>query len=356
MDRRRFRAPELREFMVGVLTHYGVPDDDAALGADVLVDADLSGIDTHGIANFVWHVHYAPGLKDGTVAPRPEIAVLRDSPVAASWDSGRGFGPIVAHRAMSAAIEKASVAGIGMVTVRDGCHFGSTGYFARMAASQDMIGMAMCHTAPSAIAPGGRDKVTGTNPLAVAAPVAGHHPFAFDMATTAAAGTRVLFARRHGASIPSGWAVDADGRVTTDPEAYADGGALVPLGWSEGAGHKGYGLALVVDILSGVLSGTGSGLFQTFGPQWRQGYWMAAWRVDAFTDLAAFKVEMARMVDAIHASRPAAGESSVLVPGDRGAASRVRRALDGIPLDDEIVRMCESFAGDTGIRFPEPMT
>ena len=194
--RARYRSGDLRRWMFDVLCRYGLPAGDAAIGADTLADADLSGIDTHGISNFVGHWHYAPGLVDGTVQPVPQITVLRDSPVAASWDSGRGFGPVVAHRAMSEVIAKARRAGIGMVTVRDGCHFGATGYVARMAAEEDMIGMVMCHTAPSALAPGGLEKVFGTNPLAVAAPVGGGPPFVFDMATTTAAGTKVQVARR----------------------------------------------------------------------------------------------------------------------------------------------------------------
>lgn len=350
-----YRAEDLRQFVQGVLEHYGMPAPDAALGAEVLIDADLSGVSTHGLSNFPLHWHYAPGLRDGTVQPEPVVSVLRESPVAAAWDSGRGFGPVVAHRAMSAAIEKARQAGIGMVTVRDGCHFGAIGYYARMAAEADMIGMVMCHTAPAAVAPGGADRLFGTNPLAVAAPVAGSHPFCFDMAVTAAAGTKVQVARRLGQAIPAGWAADAEGRPTTDPEVYAAGGALLPLGMAEGAGHKGFGLGLVVDILSGVLSGTGSGLFTQFGPDWRQGYWMAAWRVDLFCDPGEFKAELGRAFDAIRQSRPAPGTEGVLVPGDRSAAERERRGCQGIPLDPEVVRQCQALGADTGVAFPAPL-
>ncbi len=289
------------------------------------------------------------------MAARPVIAVLRDSPVAAAWDAGRGFGPLVAHRAMAAAIEKAAVTGIGMVTVRGGCHFGAHGYYAQMAAEQDMIGMSMSHTAPSALAPSSLDKVVGTNPLGFGAPVAGRHPFVLDMATTAAAGTRVVFARRRGEPIPWGWATDADGNITTDAEAAGAGG-LLPLGSTAAmGGNKGFGLGLVVDILSGVLSGTGSGLFQQFGPEWRQGYWMAAWRIDAFVDVDEFKQEMARLVDGIHACRPAPGHDAVLAPGDRSAATRAARAVAGVPLDDAIVEQCLAVAARAGVPFPAPI-
>jgi LDH2 family malate/lactate/ureidoglycolate dehydrogenase len=353
--RRRYAAKDLSAFMAGVLRAYGMPDDDAELGARILTHADLSGVDTHGIANFVTHWHYAEGLRDGSVQARPKIEVLRESPVATAWDAGRGFGPIVAHRAMSAAIDKAAATGIGMVTVRGGCHFGAHGYYVQMATEHDMIGMSMCHTAPSAMPPSGLDKVVGTNPLGFGAPVAGSHPFVLDMATTAAAGTKLVFARRRGEPIPWGWASDANGEVTTDAEA-AGGGALLPLGsTAEMGANKGLGLGLVVDILSGVLSGTGSGLFQQFGPEWRQGYWMAAWRIDAFVDVDDFNQEMARTIEAIHASRPAPGHDAVLVPGDRAAASRADRAITGIPLDDGVVAQCQAFSQSTSVPFPDPI-
>jgi LDH2 family malate/lactate/ureidoglycolate dehydrogenase len=219
-----------------------------------------------------------------------------------------------------------------------------------------MIGMTMSHTAPSGVAPTGLDKVFGTNPLAVGAPVADRDPFVLDMATTAASGTRVMFARRRGDEIPWGLVADADGLVTTDGDALASGGSLLPLGSTpESGANKGFGLALVVDILSGVMSGTGSGLFQTFGSEWRQGYWMAAWRLDLFVEPDDFKNDMAAMADAIHASRPRPGIDRVTIPGDRAIAERSERARNGIPLDDRVQRLAHELASDVGVPFPEPL-
>ena len=353
-DRRaRFGSDDLTAWVRGVLEHYGMPPDDAGLGAGVVVDADLSGVETHGLSNFGSHWHYAPGLRDGAVSVTPRVEVLRESAVTAAWDAGRGFGPVVAHRAMSAAIGKAESGGVGMVTVRDGCHFGAAGYFARMAAERHLVGMVMSNTAPATVPPGGRARVVGSNPLAVAAPVAGRAPFVLDMAITAAAGTKVQVARREGRPVPPGWIVDADGRPTTDPAAWA---GLSPLGAGpDGGGHKGFGLGMVVDILSGVLSGTGSGVFASFGPDWRIGYWMAALRVDAFVDPGEFDREMVRMVDGVHATCPAPGSSGVLVPGERAAAARAERRRDGVPLDDAVVRSCRAVATETGLPFPSPI-
>ena len=205
------------------------------------------------------------------------------------------------------------------------------------------------------VAPGGSEKVVGTNPMAFAAPVTGRHPFVLDMATTTAAGTKLQVARRRGEAIPLGWAVDGDGRGTTDPDAALAGG-LLSLGSGDGGGHKGFGLAMVVDILSGVLSGTGPGLTTAFGPEWRQGGWFAAWRVDTFVDPEQFAADMVHLTDSIRGSRRAPEAPAILVPGDRQAASRAERAVRGVPLDDAVVTSCQELRpARTGVPFPSPM-
>jgi len=352
MRRRRYPSEGLREFMAGVLRHLGLSETDAAIGAAILNDADLAGIDTHGIVNFPTHLHYVKGLQCGAVDPAPTITVLRDSPVAAAWDSGRGFGPVVAYRAMEAAIAKADATGIGMITVRNGCHFGANGYYAEMAARGDRAGMVAANTIAATFPPGGLEPAVGTNPLAFAAPVGGAHPLVVDIALTTVSGSKVMGARRRGEPVPLGWVVDAEGRPTTDPAASSAGGSILPLGGAE-AGHKGYGLALMVDVL-GILSGTGSGLWQHYTPEWRQGQWFAAWRIDAFVDPDEFRAEMRQLVDHIHSIRPMPG-STVLVPGDRRAACRAARASSGIPLDDDIAEQCREVAAASRVMFPEPI-
>jgi L-2-hydroxycarboxylate dehydrogenase (NAD+) len=315
----------------------------------VLNDADLAGIDTHGIVNFPTHLHYVKGLQCGAVAAVPTITVLRESPVSAAWDSGRGFGPVVAYRAMEAAIAKADATGIGMITVRNGCHFGANGYFAEMAAGGDRVAMVAANTIAGTFPPGGLEPAVGTNPFAFAAPTGGAHPLVVDIALTTVSGSKVMGARRRGEPVPLGWIVDADGNPTTDPAASS---SILPLGGSE-AGHKGYGLGLMVDVL-GILSGTGSGLWQRYTPEWRQGQWFAAWRIDAFIDPDEFRAEMRRVVDHIHSIRPK-GDATVLVPGDRRAACRVARASSGIPVDDDIAQLCRDLASATGVPFPDPV-
>ena len=155
-QRPRFRPADLSRLTARVFAAYGVPPEDARLAAEVLIDADLSGIESHGIAHLPWHPGYAPGFKRGLINPRPEVKVLRDSPVAATWDADGGLGVLVATKAMHACMAKAEATGIGMLAVTNGRHFGAAGYYARLAAERDMIGMAMCNVPPLAVASGCR--------------------------------------------------------------------------------------------------------------------------------------------------------------------------------------------------------
>ena len=353
--RPRFAAPDLRTFTCGVFRHFGVPEADAATAAEVLIDADLAGIESHGIAHLPWHPGYAPGLRRGIVNPRPAITTVRESAVTATWDADRGLGVLTSQRAMAACIEKARISGLAMIAVRNGRHFGAAGYYAHMAAKEDMIGMAMCNVPPIANAAGGLDRVYGTNPIAFGAPVEGDHAYLLDIATTTVAGGKLEIAARQGKRLPAGWAVDGEGADSDDPLILRSGGALLPLGSRlETSSHKGYGLGLMVDILSGVLPGIGSGLFLDRSVL-EQGHWFAAWRIDAFRDLTEFKGEMKRMVDHLRATRPAPGVPAVLVPGDPEATARADREAHGVPLDAETITQLRELGVETSTQFPAPL-
>jgi len=215
--------------------------------------------------------------------------------------------------------------------------------------------MAMCNVPAIAVAGGGLDRVYGTNPIAMAAPVEGDNPFLLDMATTAVAGGKLEIAERQGKRLPPGWAVDAEGRDFDDPLALRKGGALLPLGSRmETSSYKGYGLGIMVDILCGPLSGLGSALFierQTLP----MGQWFAAWRIDGFRDVAAFKADMKRMVDHIRATRPEPGRDRVMLAGDPEWLRRADRLAHGIPLDPASVHQMQDLAAATGVPFPGPL-
>lgn len=355
--RTRFTADSLRGFTAAVLEHYGVPPDDAALGAEVLVDADVVGVDSHGIAHLPWHVGYAPGFEQGLVNPAPAIRVLRESPVSAAWDGDGGMGVIVGRKAMAAAIEKALTAGIGMVTVANGRHFGAAGYYAEMAVEHDLVGMAMCNAPPIGLASGGTRKVYGTNPIAMAAPIEEGTPFRLDIATTAVAGGKLEIAGRQGKPLPEGWAVDEAGTHTEDPFILRKGGALLPLGSSiTTSSHKGYGLGLMVDIFTGVLSGDGSGMFVDRANRGLvQGQWFAAWRIDLFIDPREFRAEMRRLADECRAVPPSPEAARVIIPGDPEAMARADRTANGVPLDDETIDQLIELGEKTGVAFPAPV-
>ncbi len=352
-SRARFDHAGLVRFTAAVFEKLGMPGTDAARGAEVLIDADLAGIESHGIAHLAWHPGYVPGFKRGLIKSNPTVTVLRDSPVAASWDAGSGLGVLIGARAMDAAIAKAEATGIGMVAVTNGQHFGAAGYYARMAAERDMIGMAMCNVTPIALASGSLDRAYGTNPIAFSAPVRDDHPFLLDIATTAVAGGKLEIATRQGKPIPPGWAVDAEGNDSDDPTVLRKGGALQPLGsYIETSSHKGYGLGLMVDVLTGVLPGMGSAIFEGIR---MQGQWFAAWRIDAFRDVDGFKADMKRMVDHLRGLRPRPGVEAVLVPGDPEAHAREERLRLGIPLDAETVDQLNALGAELGVTPPVPL-
>lgn len=348
----RYPSEALTRFTADVLIRHGMPQSDARLAASILIDADLSGVDTHGIANLATHDHYARGLRSGHVVPRPEVAVLRDSPVAAAWDSGGGFGSVIAHRAMAAAMDKAEKSGIGMVTIRDGRHFGANGYFAEMAARRGMLAMVSANTPVAGMPPDARRPVVGPNPFAFAAPLGVGVPLVLDISMTAASGSKVIQAHRAGRPVPEGWVMDAHGESTDDPAAMHAGGALELLG-GRVAGHKGYGLALMVDAL-GMLAGNGSGVWQSGRPgTWTQGQWFACWRTDLFLEPDEFSAEMQRLADHLH-EVPTTSGSRLQMPGERRAACRAERARQGIPLPGEIVSPLLRLAAETDTAFPEP--
>ena len=354
--RPRFRAADLRAFTRVVLEHFGLAAADARLGAEVLIDADLHGIESHGIAHLPSHRAYAPGLRDGLVNPRPSVRVDRETPATAAWDGAGGFGPVVAHQAMAACIAKAESSGIGMVTVRNGRHFGAAGYYARMASERDLIGMAMCNVPPIAAAAGGREQVVGTNALAFSAPVEDGPPFLLDIATTAVAVGKLEIARRQGERIPLGWAVDADGADSDDPAIIWNGGLLLPLGSRlETGSHKGYGLGLMADVLSGLLSGAGSGMWLADAGTLKVGQWFAAWRIDAFREPAEFKREMRALAERIRSGPPAPGVDAVMLPGDPEAAAWRQREAQGVPLDPTTVEQLQDLGAAVGTAFPRPM-
>ena len=354
-----FPIEQLREFSSQVFRHFGVPDDDAALAAQVLAASDLRGIESHGVAR----LHsYFDMLELGRINPKPRIRVLRQSASTATVDGDNGLGLVVGPRANEICMDKAFEAGTGWVSVCNTNHYGIAGYYVLQALERDLIGWAMTNTTKLVAPVSGAERMLGTNPIAIAFPGCEEPPIVIDMASCAAAYGKIEIARRAGAEIPEGWAIDSGGRETTDPSEMIEGGALLPLGSRrDQGGHKGYCLALMVDVLSTVLSGANWG---PFAPPFalRQetpersvgkgiGHFFGAMRIDAFIDVDEFKAQIDDYVRVLRATKPAPGTEGPLIPGDPEREAETQRAKAGIPLVMPVVDDLRDIASRTGIAF-----
>jgi L-2-hydroxycarboxylate dehydrogenase (NAD+) len=336
----------LQQFTEQIFLALGCPPADAVLAAKVLISADLRGIDSHGIARLPGYVRLADL---GRLNPRPKPVIVHQTPSTAVLDGDAGLGLIVAPMAMATAIEKARLSGTAWVAVRNSNHFGIAGYHAALALEQDMIGLAMTHAAPLVAPTFSRDRLLGTNPIAVAIPALEEPPFIMDMATTTAAYGKLELMQRQQKPIPSGWAQDAEGNPTQDAHAVRNGGALLPLGGDrEHGSHKGYALGAWVDIFSGILSGANYGPwvppFATAGfmpssasqPGMGTGHFLGAIRIDAFRPAMEFKQHMDKWIRTFRQAQPVAGEERVLIPGDPERLLEAQRRKNGIPLNPQV--------------------
>jgi LDH2 family malate/lactate/ureidoglycolate dehydrogenase len=359
-ETRLFPSEVLRRFSSAVFRHFGVPEEDADLAARVLATSDLRGIESHGVARL--HTYFDM-LELGRINPRPKITIVRESASTATVDGDNGLGLVVGPKANAIAMAKAAEAGSGWVSVRNTNHFGIAGYYVLKALERDLIGWAMTNSTKLVAPLWGAERMLGTNPIAIAFPGLEEPPIVIDLATCAAAYGKVEIALRAGERIPEGWAIDREGRVTTDPRRMIDGGAILPLGSDrERGGHKGYALAMMVDVLSAVLSGANWG---PFTPPFalRQevparsvgkgiGHFFGALRIDAFLDPLEFKRQIDDLVRTFRATKPAPGTSGPLIPGDPEREAERIRSVEGVPLVGAVVDELEDVSRRTGIPFP----
>ena len=359
---RFFPAGHLHTFTKSVFAKLGVPDSDAGLAADVLAAADLRGIDSHGVARL--HTYFDL-LSVGRINPRPTLRVVRETASTATVDGDNGLGLVIGPRANEIAMDKAAEAGSGWVAVCNTNHYGIAGYYPLRALERDLIGWAMTNSSAGVAPLWGADRMLGTNPIAIAFPGKDEPPIVLDMATSAVAYGKIEMALRAGRPIPKGWAIDREGRATTDPQAMIDGGALLPLGSErELGGHKGYGLGLMVEVLCAALSGANWGPFappfaisqviptQSVGKG--IGHFFGAMRIDAFRDPEEFKAQIDHIVRTLRATRPAPGTSGPLIPGDPERLAEKERSRSGVPLLPAVVGDLEDIARRTGIPFYVP--
>lgn len=311
-----FSYHHLREFTREVFIHMGCSLEHAALASEVLVSADLRGIDSHGIARLSGYVRLWEAKR---INARPNIRIVHETPSTAVIDGDAGLGLVIAPFAMEIAMQKAAAVGTGWVSVKNSNHFGIAGYHAMMALERDMIGMAMTNASPLVAPTFSTERMLGTNPIAVAIPAKEQPAFVADFATTTAANGKLEILQRKNEEAPYGWIQDKDGNPSKNPHELKDGGALLPLGGDrEHGSHKGYCLGAIVDIFSAVLSGANYGPwappFVSFLPLAPDpvgeglGHFFGAMRVDAFRPAEEFKENMDTWISRFRAAEPVAGK------------------------------------------------
>lgn len=344
---------KLTDFVRAALTKVGVAPEHAATVADVLVAADLRGIESHGVARLV--SYYVSRIRSKTLKAAPEYAIVRETETSVVYDADNGLGHPVGKMAMEKVIEKAQLHGAAFGAVRNSNHFGIAGYYAMLALPHDMIGMASTNSVRYGTPTFGKDVLLGTNPLAYAIPAGQESPFVLDFATTTVPRGKLEVYKRKGKPLAEGWAIDAHGHPTADPDE-ALRGALLPLGGfgTLNGGHKGYGLGMLVDILCGVLSGGKFGSSLPLVTDTMEGaisHWFGAFRVDAFRDVADFKRDMDCELRAFKDSSKAPGEKRVYVAGEIEAEKTDYHRQNGIPVHVKVWDGLQKLSNELGLPF-----
>ena len=346
----RISFEALHRFTVDALCCFGVSETDATTTADVLVTTDVWGVFTHGTKALAG---YLRRLKLGGLNPLGIPKIIQERGGLAIVDGDSSLGMVTSVFATQQAIARAREHGISYVGVRNSCHFGAAGYYAWMAAREGLIGISMANDIPSVAAPGSRGPVTGSNPLAYAIPAGKFPPILLDMSTATVAGGKVYAAKTRGEKIPDSWLLDGAGRPTTDPSCYPESGTLRPA-----AGHKGYGLALLIESLSGILSGAAI--------TWGVGSWMwddglkptkhgAAFLVidgNALMPAQEFTQKVEALIEEVHNVPRAEGVDRLFVPGEMEWERRDRALREGIALPEDVVANVEKAAAFASLKSP----
>src|SRR2546428_7602257 len=348
----------LRRFCEQVLTNLSVPAEDARVTTDVLVLADLRGIDSHGVARLG---RYVNGLKQGTMKATDQSRIIREAKATALVDGGQSLGQVVGKKAMDLAIRKAQDTSVGVGAVRNSNHYGIAGYYALMALEHHLIGVSMTNAGPLVVPTFGRTSILGTNPISLAAPAKKEKAFVLDMATSTVPRGKVEVYNRLGQPMPHGWAVDETGRSSTDPARVLNalakrlGGGLLPLGGEgeELGGPKGHRPPLMADVPRGAPSGAGTGV-QGYGGEKEPnaGHFFMAPRSPAVPPRGDLRGDMGRLARELKESPKAHGQERIYVHGEKSFARMERFRKEGIPLDPKVVDGLKKIGTDLGIPWP----
>lgn len=321
----KIAVDDLKKFCKEILERNSVPIEEAEVIADSLVDANTIGVDSHGVTRLSL---YLQRLKEATINSNTKMEILRETETTALYDANNGWGQYAGKIAMQEAVKKAKKYGTATIGVTNSNHFGTASYFTKMAAKENCIGIAMCNTTPIMVSWGSNEPTLGTNPLSIAIPT-NRHPVVLDMATSNVARGKINLAAKNGEKIPTGWAITKEGKGTTDPHEALKG-YLLPLG------PKGSGLAMMIDIMSGVMTGALFGkdiprMYDDKEPQ-RLGHLFIAIDPECFIDIETFKSRMDERIDQTIKSTPAEGFEQVYMPGDIEEMNREKHVREGLTL------------------------
>ena len=335
----------LRGFSVQSFQKSGLSKEDAELATDTLVKAERRGVSSHGIIRLPF---YCKRLIDKGSKTDPEIKVSTEKPAMILIDGDNGLGQIISVKTMKKVLEKAKISGICFAGVRNSCHFGMAAYYAMMALEENMIGVAGSNAPPVMAAWGGRKSAIGNNPLAVAIPTAKEYPLVLDMSMSVVSGGSVRLAATNNEKIPLDWVLDARGKPTDRPEDFFPNGTLLPLG------HKGFGLAIMIEVITGVL--TGAGILSEMGLWFRDtstpidnGHFFMAIDIKAFCDPEIFKKRINHMIDELKSCPPSEGSKGIFMPGEIEFHKEQKYGKNGISISTEVLKNLNDFASEVGI-------
>lgn len=355
----RFLVPEeiavrvdqkvMRSAVEGIFVALGMPDEDARAATDVLIYADIRGIDSHGVSNMMRA--YVAGFRAQQINPRPNLSRTVDHVAAISYDCDRGLGLAQSREMMEAACERARQTGVAVVTAYNGRHYGPSAYYAHIGVDNDMVGISMTAGGVLVAPTFGAERLLGLNPLGVGVPTDQEVPFIFDASMSSVAGNKIELLKRVGGNVLPGWISDSDGDPIMAETQVPQDFMMLPLGGTREIGsHKGFGLAVMIEVLCGILLGTGGGPFRRKGV----GHYFMAYDISRFSDLSTFKSDMDEYLRAILDCRPAPGEERVIYPGVPEHEAELDRKANGIPYHPEVIEWFRKITAELSVEHELP--
>jgi uncharacterized oxidoreductase len=342
-----FSSHQLKTLTREIFVRKGASQEDAEIVSDLLVRANLAGHDSHGVIRIS---SYVKAIDEGKLDPKAKGVIEADDGATARINGNWGFGQVLASEAMKTAIEKGKKYGVSAVSIYNCWHIGRMADYCLMATEQEMIGIAMVNSTPSVSPFGGVQRIFNPSPLGAGVPSGMERPFMLDISMSVCAQGKIDLKQARGEKLPPGWIIDRNGKPSVDPNDFYEGGSILPIGGD--VGYKGYGLAFLVDILSGALSGSGCASSQDF--HGGNGVFMLTLDIARFGALEGFKGRMKEVITNVKTSRRAPNVSQIMIPGEPEFMTEEARSMSGIFVEDSTWDVISEIARGLGVPIPEP--